>query len=271
MSGPAPATAATIFDVSGARTVVTGGASGLGLAMAEAMLDGGATVAITDVSAQRLQSAQRHLAERSGRLEAAPLDVCDHQAVQEFIGDFTARHGALDVMFVNAGISRRSDAPDGELDLVDDAWRSVIATDLDGAWVTIRTAAAVMRRAGAGRIVVTCSTAGLRNEPWVPSAYIAAKSALTVLVKQAALDLAPHGVLVNAIAPGPFRTNIGWEGELPRPPRDESGFVRRVPLGRVGDPSEIKGLALLLASSASSFITGSVITIDGGAMIHQVV
>jgi NAD(P)-dependent dehydrogenase (short-subunit alcohol dehydrogenase family) len=189
----------------------------------------------------------------------------------EYLEGFAARHGDLDVIFVNAGISRRSDAPDGELDLVDDAWRAVIATDLDGAWATIRAAAALMRRAGRGRIVVTCSTAGLRNEPWVPSAYIAAKTALTVLVKQAALDLAPHGVLVNAIAPGPFRTNIGWDGELPRPPRDESGFIRRVPLGRVGDPSEIKGLALLLASSASSFITGSVITIDGGAMVHQVV
>ncbi len=270
MSGPGGATAATLFDVAGARTIVTGGASGLGFAMAEVMLDGGATVAVTDVSPPRLEAARSRLADRPGRWETALLDICDHQAVQGVVDDFTERHGGLDVVFVNAGIGRRSDAPDGELDLIDDAWRAVIATNLEGAFATIRSAAAVMRRAGSGRIIVTCSTAGLRNEPWVPSAYIASKTALTALVKQAALDLAPHGVLVNAIAPGPFRTNIGWNDDSPRPPRDESEFNRRVPLGRVGDPNEIKGLALLLASPAGSFITGSVLTIDGGAMVHQV-
>jgi NAD(P)-dependent dehydrogenase (short-subunit alcohol dehydrogenase family) len=271
MTRPDVVTAATIFDVSGARTIVTGGASGLGLAMAEAMLDGGATVAVTDISSQRLEAVQTRLAERLGTLETAQLDICDHRAVDDFVAGFAESHGGLDVVFVNAGIGRRSDAPDGELDLIDDSWRTVLETNLVGAYATIRAAAAVMRRAGAGRIIVTCSTAGLRNEPWVPSAYIASKTALTALVKQAALDLAPHGVLVNAIAPGPFRTNIGWNSEGSRPPRDESEFNRRVPMGRVGDPSEIKGLALLLASPAGSFITGSVMTIDGGAMVHQVV
>lgn len=270
MTRPDVVTAATIFDVSGLRTIVTGGASGLGLAMAEAMLDGGATVAVTDASAVRLEAARTRLADRPGQLETSLLDICDHQAVDDFITGFAEGHGGVDVVFVNAGIGRRSDSPEGDLDLMDDAWRAVLATNLEGAYATIRSAAAVMRRAGSGRIIVTSSTAGLRNEPWVPSAYIASKTALTALVKQAALALAPQGVLVNAIAPGPFRTNIGWNSDTPRPPRDESEFNRRVPLGRVGVPSEIKGVALLLASPAGSFITGSVITIDGGAMVHQV-
>ncbi len=271
MTRPEVTTAATIFDVSGLRTIVTGGASGLGLAMAEAMLDGGATVAITDVRSSRLDEVRARLSDRPGQFETSLLDVTDHAAVDGFVNGFAERHGGLDVVFVNAGIGRRSDAPNGELDLMDDAWHAVISTNLEGSWATVRAAAAVMRPAGTGRIIVTCSTAGLRNEPWVPSAYIASKTALTALVKQAALDLAPHGVLVNAIAPGPFRTNIGWNEEGSRPPRDESEFNRRVPMGRVGLPNELKGVALLLASPAGSFITGSVITVDGGAMVHQVV
>ncbi|MGE5289470.1 MAG: SDR family NAD(P)-dependent oxidoreductase [Micromonosporaceae bacterium] len=109
---------------------------------------------------------------------------------------------------------------------------------------------------------------GLRADLLVSDSYIAAKAALVNLTRQAALELAPFGVHANAIAPGPFRTNIGIAPGQERQPQDESRWNRTIPMGRMGDPAELKGLALLLASPASSFITGAVVPIDGGALVN---
>jgi NAD(P)-dependent dehydrogenase (short-subunit alcohol dehydrogenase family) len=126
-----------------------------------------------------------------------------------------------------------------------------------------------MRRQGAGRIIVTASTAGLRNDPLVSNSYVAAKAAIVNLTRQAALSLAPFGVHVNAIAPGPFHTNLGSDGAVVRSrAATEAKWSKTIPLGRMGQPEEIKGLALLLASPASSFITGAVFPIDGGALVN---
>ena len=120
-----------------------------------------------------------------------------------------------------------------------------------------------MKAQRSGRIIVTSSIGGIRAEPMVGYAYAATKAAVSNLVRQAALELAPYNVLINAIAPGPFLTNIGG-GRLHREPETAQSFAEMVPLGRLARPDELKGLALLLASPASSFITGAVIPIDGG-------
>jgi NAD(P)-dependent dehydrogenase (short-subunit alcohol dehydrogenase family) len=120
-----------------------------------------------------------------------------------------------------------------------------------------------MKRRRSGSIVATASIAGLRADPLVGYGYVAAKAAVGNIVRQAAVDLAPHNVRVNAIAPGPFLTNIAG-GRLHRDPDVVKKFAAHVPLGRIAQPDEIKGLALLLASPAGSFITGTVIPIDGG-------
>jgi NAD(P)-dependent dehydrogenase (short-subunit alcohol dehydrogenase family) len=150
-----------------------------------------------------------------------------------------------------------------ELDL--ETWRTMIDVNLSGALHTIRAAARVMKPQGSGSIVVTASNVGLRPDPRMGYGYIASKAAVVNMVKQAALDLAPHGIRVNAIAPGPIRTQIGAWRE-PDPSKDE--FLRRwvasVPMGRMADTDELKGLLLLLASGASSFMTGSIVVIDGG-------
>jgi NAD(P)-dependent dehydrogenase (short-subunit alcohol dehydrogenase family) len=122
-----------------------------------------------------------------------------------------------------------------------------------------------MKKQHSGSIIVTASTAGLRQDPFVSYAYVVAKAGVVNLVRQAALDLARWQVRVNAIAPGPFRTNIGGGG--PMPPEAEARWNAAVPLGRMGNPAEIRGLALLLASVASSFMTGGVYLIDGGQML----
>jgi NAD(P)-dependent dehydrogenase (short-subunit alcohol dehydrogenase family) len=149
--------------------------------------------------------------------------------------------------------------------VADDVWQRVLAINQHGVLYTLRAAAAVMKPQRSGRIVVTSSTAGLTSEPLVCYGYAASKAAVIGIARHAALELAPYGVHVNVIAPGPFKTRIAG-GVTPEIERMWSSLV---PLGRMGDAEEMKGLALLLASPASSFITGAVIPIDGGQLLGQ--
>jgi NAD(P)-dependent dehydrogenase (short-subunit alcohol dehydrogenase family) len=148
-------------------------------------------------------------------------------------------------------------------------WDRVLDVNLNGVLHTMRAAAAVMKRQGSGRIVVTASNAGLRPEPMVCYGYAASKAAVIHLVRHAALELAPYSVLVNAICPGPFAgTLIG--GGVTEHPTDElrAMWAKLIPLGRMADPEELKGLVVLLASPASSFITGAAHVIDGGSLVQ---
>jgi NAD(P)-dependent dehydrogenase (short-subunit alcohol dehydrogenase family) len=125
-----------------------------------------------------------------------------------------------------------------------------------------------MKRQGSGRIIVTSSIAGLQAEPIVCYGYVASKAAILNVVRQAALELAPHNVLVNAICPGPFKgTRIGGGATLDPDEETERMWSSMVPLGRMADPEELKGLAVMLASPASSYITGTAHVIDGGAVL----
>ena len=130
-------------------------------------------------------------------------------------------------------------------------------------YLTIRFAATPHEEAESGSIIATTSIAGIRSEPLVSYGYVAAKAAINNIVRHAAVDLAPYNMRVNAIAPGPFYTNIAG-GRLRRDPEQAKKFAAMIPMARIGEPDEIKGLALLLASPAGSFITGAVIPIDGG-------
>jgi NAD(P)-dependent dehydrogenase (short-subunit alcohol dehydrogenase family) len=257
-----------LFDVRTARVVVTGAASGIGFAMAEVLADCGARVTLADVDAQGVEAAASQLADRGRRARHAVVDVTDEQAVRSLVEGVAAELGGLDVVFANAGISTGPGVtePGGQLGTVDrDAWECVLAVNLHGVFYTMPAAASVMRPQRSGRIIVTASVAGLRAEPVVEYAYVASKAAVVNMVRQAALDLAPHGVLVNAIAPGPFVTRIG-DGTLPDNPELRASWGRLIPLGRMAATDEMKGLIVLLASPASSFMTGAVYPIDGGAL-----
>lgn len=268
MEGSIGATMARIFAVEGLRTLVTGGGSGLGRAMAEVMVDCGANVTVADIDEDRLEAVAKDLTGRPGQIHTRHVDVADIQAVRTLVGGIVDEHGGLDVAFVNAGVGTRSARVEGELDGLDEGWDQVMSINLIGAFATLQACASPMRKQGSGRIVVTTSTAGLRADPIVSNAYIASKAAMVNLTRQAALELAPHGVRVNAIAPGPFHTNIGAASRKPGVKPDDSMWNRTIPIGRMGEPEELKGLALLLASPASSFITGAVYPIDGGALIN---
>src|SRR5215471_6597302 len=235
-----------LFDVRGQVALVTGGASGLGYAFASILADCGAVVVVADWNGERLEKAVAALSGDSGAaVTGTRLDVAD------------------------AGIARGRPPllPEGWLDDMNmDDYNALIDVNLHGVVYTVQAAAAHMKRQRSGSIVTTASTAGLRNDPYTPYSYTIAKAAVINFTKQAAHDLARWNVRVNAIAPGPFKTNLGGGG--PTSPEAEALWNAVVPLGRMGNPSEIRGLALLLASNASSFMTGGVYPVDGGSLLQ---
>jgi NAD(P)-dependent dehydrogenase (short-subunit alcohol dehydrogenase family) len=173
--------------------------------------------------------------------------------------------GRPTVVVANAGISGgASYRAGGELATYpDDEWDQVVATNLTGTFETVREAARQLEPGG--RILVTSSTAGLRTDPMVSYGYVATKAAVLNFVRQVSLELAPRGIRVNAIAPGPIKgTRIG-DGKVEIAPDLEREWEATIPMGRMGGVDEIGGPMLFLISSASSFITGATLTIDGGA------
>jgi NAD(P)-dependent dehydrogenase (short-subunit alcohol dehydrogenase family) len=283
-----------VFDVKDQVALVTGGASGLGYAFASILAEAGATVVVADWNNEALEKAVLSLADAADRartlaglerptvtkgaaggLQTPPLisgrklDVSDATAVRAVADQVVDTHGKLDIVFANAGVARGRPPllPEGWLDdmsMTD--YNALIDVNLHGVVYTVQAAARHMKRQRSGSIVTTASTAGLRNDPYTPYSYAIAKAGVVNFTKQAAHDLARWNVRVNAIAPGPFKTNLG--GGAPTSAAAEEMWKAVVPLGRMGNPAEIRGLALLLASNASSFMTGGVYPIDGGALLQ---
>jgi NAD(P)-dependent dehydrogenase (short-subunit alcohol dehydrogenase family) len=258
---------ADLFSIKGHVAFVTGAASGLGLAYAEVMAENGARVVLADIDAAGLEKVHARLRSAGCDVEQAVLDIGDTEALRAAIDDTVKRHGRLDIMFANAGGSAGPGfelTPSGSIGETDlSAFDRSMQINLRATFLTIRFAAVHMKRQRSGSIIATTSIAGTRSEPLVGYGYVAAKAAINNIVRHAAVDLAPHNVRVNAIAPGPFLTNIAG-GRLQREPEAVKKFTAMIPMGRIAQPDEIKGLALLLASPAGSFITGTVIPIDGG-------
>jgi NAD(P)-dependent dehydrogenase (short-subunit alcohol dehydrogenase family) len=223
----------------------------------------------------------------AGGMKGPPListrgvDVSNARAVSDLVDRVVSVHGKLDIVFANAGIARGRPPllPEGWLDDMDmAAYKALIDVNLHGVVYTVQAAARHMKRQRSGSIITTASTAGMRNDPYTPYSYAIAKAAVVNFTKQAAHDLARWGVRVNAIAPGPFKTNLGSanraanaraaDSETPTGAGNEDMWKAVIPLGRMGNPREIRGLALLLASDAGSFMTGGIYPIDGGALLQ---
>jgi NAD(P)-dependent dehydrogenase (short-subunit alcohol dehydrogenase family) len=250
-----------LFDLSGRVVVVTGAASGLGLAMSEVVAANGARVVMIDLDDDKLTAA----ADRVGAVETVSVDVSQSREIVAAVDACVARHGRLDCVFANAGISGGPGygKPEGEIDMASlELWERCLRINLDGAFHTIQVAAKHMKPRREGSIVVTSSVAALRASAQPSYGYHAAKAGIAQVVRVAALELARHNIRVNAIAPGPFKTNIG-NGRMTTP-EGAAMFGPTVPLGRLAELDEIKGLALLLASPASSYMTGAIIPVDGG-------
>lgn len=255
-----------MFDLQGQVAFVTGAAKGLGFAMSEIIAQSGATVVLSDIDPAALAAAVERLKAQGLSVSGEVVDVDDTDHLARTVEGVAGRFGRLDVVFANAGLSAGPGplTESGSITNLDEQrWRQLLNINLTSVMVTIKTAARHMVARRYGRIIVTASIAGMRGDPMCGYAYAATKAALINLVRQSAIELSTHDVTINAIAPGPFLTDIG--NRRLHDPAVAAGFLDSVPLGRLGQPDEIKGLALLLASPASSFMTGSVIPVDGGS------
>lgn len=264
-----------MFDVRGKSTIVTGGASGIGRAYADVLAEHGARVCILDVDAKGLDQTVREIADAGGDIWGQPVDVTDRPGLARAFDAVAERHGRLDIVFANAGIDagpgflspEGERNPEGAIDVMDEAvWDRSIAVNLTGAFFTIRNAARHMKQTGGGRIIVTSSVAAEINEAIVGTPYMPAKAGLDHLVRNVAMELGVFGILVNCISPGPFMTNIAG-GRL-KIAADRKAFEEQSLIGRIGHPDDIKGLALFLASPASSYVTGAQYVIDGGSRLR---
>ena len=266
------------FDIAGRSAIVTGGASGLGLAYVETMAEAGARVTLTDLDVAGAEREASRLRAEGREVRAAQLDVADRAATAAVFDAHVAAFGGLDIAFANAGIDPGAGFwnpggfrnPEGQIDTLDPArWDRTISINLTGVFNTIREAARCMKAGGkGGSIIATSSNAALVNEAIVGMAYMPAKAGVAHLMRHAALELAEYGIRVNAIAPGPFVTNIGG-GWLKKDPVARQAWDAMVPVGAVAEPWQIKPLALYLASDASSYVTGSHMLIDGGMALGK--
>ncbi|MEO7247206.1 MAG: SDR family NAD(P)-dependent oxidoreductase [Novosphingobium sp.] len=271
------------FTIAGRSALVTGAASGIGLAYAEVLAEAGASVTLTDIDIEGAEHEAERLRSCGFSARADALDVADRGAVTRVFDAHAAAHGGLDICFANAGVGmgpgfvspNGERVADGQVDTFDpELWDRSIAINLTGAYNTMRNAARLMKvdqsngRKG-GSIIATASNAGLILEPIVPMPYMPAKAGVLHMVRALALELAAFGIRVNAIAPGPFVTNIGG-GWAKNDMAVRKAFDATIPLGSMAETDQIKPLALLLASDASSYITGSTMLIDGGVALGNV-
>ena len=263
-----------LFDVAGKRAVITGGASGFGLAAGRALAMNGAIVTLIDVNEAALTGAQQALAGEGLSVTQAVADVTDKAAIQQAIDEAAERHGGIDILFANAGISGgpgflQTDGarnPDTQIEDQSNAlWEKVWDINVMGIVKTIQSAVPHMKEQGQGRIIVTSSCSATKTEIFVGSGYVISKAALGHLVRQLAHELAAFNITVNAIAPGPAATNIA--GGRMKDPQAAELFSRYIPMHRVAQAEDIVGALLFFASSASSYVTGAEILVDGGAVL----
>lgn len=272
------------FDVSGRSAFVTGAASGIGLAYAECMAEAGAKVTLTDIDAEGAEREAARLVSGGYEARSDACDVADLAQVARAFDNHVAAYGGCDIVFANAGLdvgngfwSPEGDRnPEGQIDVYDpERWNKSIGINLTGVFHTVREAARVMKANAAnggrrgGSIVITSSNAAEVNEAIVGVPYMAAKAGVKHFMRHAAYELAAYGIRVNAIAPGPFVTNIG-DGWVKKNPAAKAAWDDLVPVGRMAETYQIKPLALLLASDAGSYMTGSHVMIDGGMQLGPV-
>jgi NAD(P)-dependent dehydrogenase (short-subunit alcohol dehydrogenase family) len=247
-----------LFDLTGRVAIVTGGAAGLGLQMAEALAEMGANIVLCARKKDRCEQAAKDLAELGVKTLALGCDVRNPASIREVVDRSAAEFGQIDILINNAGVSWGAPVEDMPLE----AWNKVIETNLTGTFLFSQAAGKIMLRQRRGKIINVASVAGFRGAPpELPAiGYHASKGGVIAFTKDLACKWAGHNINVNAIAPGWFPTHMS-EVVIER---NKEAFLKRIPLGRFGSENDLKGAAVFLASDASDFITGHVLVVDGG-------
>jgi meso-butanediol dehydrogenase/(S,S)-butanediol dehydrogenase/diacetyl reductase len=237
----------------GKRAIVTGGGSGIGQAIAEALAGAGASVLVADLAGARAETVASAIRDAGGVAGATTLDASDPASVEAMV----AESGGVDILVCAAGLFFAGTAEATPVD----TWRQVVDVNLTGAFLAARAAVPAMRARGGGSIVLISSSTGAHDALPGAVAYVASKGGVTMLAKALAVDHAAEGIRVNCVAPGPTDTPM-LRGLL-----DEAGrkaFGETLPVGRLGRAEEIAAAVLFLAGDAASFVTGAVLAVDGG-------
>jgi gluconate 5-dehydrogenase len=248
------------FDLSGKIALVTGAYRGLGFAIAQGLAQAGATVVLNGRRPDELAAAAKTLTDAGHRATTSVFDVTDGDAVRSAVAAVETLHGRLDILVNNAGIQRRN----ALVDFTQQDWDDIIATNLTAPYLVSQAALRGMIARRSGKIIHIASLMSDLARPTVVP-YTAAKGGVRQLTRGMAVELAPHNIQVNAIAPGYFAT------EMNRALIDNVEFnawvCKRTPAGRWGQPDELAGLAVFLASGASDYMTGQMLVMDGGMSV----
>ncbi len=246
------------FRLDGRRALVTGGSKGLGRVIAGALAEAGADVAIVSRSSEACARAANEIADATGKKTyAAAADVSLATEVERLAKEIEGRFGGIDILVNNAGVNIRGSVPD----LTEEVWDEVLGINLKAPFLCSRAFGPHMAAKGWGRIInlgsILSVIAIAGRAP-----YCSAKAGVTSLTRVMALEWATSGVTVNSICPGPFGTDMNKP--LLEDPEKYQAFVSKIPMGRWGELDEVAGAAVFLASPASSFVTGSMLFVDGG-------
>jgi NAD(P)-dependent dehydrogenase (short-subunit alcohol dehydrogenase family) len=249
------------FDLTGRTAVVTGSTRGLGRAFAHALAEAGANIVIVGRDAAAAAAVEAELTAAAGSTLVVLADVTQRTDIERMLAESTDRFGRVDVLVNNAGACIHKPA----LEVTDEEWRDVMGVNLDGLWIASQVFGRHMIEAGGGTIVnIGSMSASIVNRPQWQPAYNASKAAVHHLTRSLAAEWAPHGVRVNALAPGYMHTEMTPLHE----PQFQRYWIEDAPQQRAGEPDELGPAIVFLASDASSFMTGSILTIDGGYSIY---
>ena len=264
---------AELLSLKGKGAVVTGGAAGIGLAIATRLAEAGAAVLLADLDEAAAKASAADLTKQDYRVFAAPCDVADEAGVKGMVATAAGKLGAIDILVNNAGIYPRMVLD--EMSAAD--FEKVIGVNLTGTWLCSRYASDLMKERGRGGVIVNlASIEAVHPSAAGMTAYDASKGGVLMLTKSLARELGPHDIRVNAIAPGAILTRAlassvapgeGSAETLRAQKKELKNFMSRMVLGRLGEADDIARVALFLASEMSSYLTGEMVVVDGGYLI----